>query len=85
MRNPFLPSFLPSFFFLRALCWLSRWSGEARDVAGGDAGRDEVRGDLLGGAARPVPRVAAAMARLPSDGVSGRPTNGGIARLRGGR
>jgi hypothetical protein len=32
-----------------------------------------------------VSRVAVAMARLPSGGVSGRPTNGGIARLCGGR
>jgi hypothetical protein len=83
MRNPFLPSFLLS-FFARSAGFLAG-VGEARDVAGGDAGRDEVRGDLPGGAARPVPRVAAAMARLPSDGVSGRPTNGGIARLRGRR
>jgi len=55
MRNPFLPS------FLRALWWLLAGAGEARDVAGGDAGRDEVRGDLPGGAVRLVPQAVAVM------------------------
>jgi hypothetical protein len=60
-------------------------AGQARDVAGGDAGRDEVDGDLSGRALRLVSRVVAALARLPSGGVSGPHTDEVIARLRGGR
>jgi len=55
MRNPFVLS------FLRALWWLLAGAGEARDVAGGDAGRDEVRRDLPGGAVRLVSQAVAVM------------------------
>jgi len=60
-------------------------AGQARDVAGGDAGRDEVDGDLSGRAVRLVSRAVVAMARLRSAGVSGPHTDEVIARLRGGR
>jgi hypothetical protein len=49
MRNSFLPSFLLA------------EAGQARDVAGDDASRDEVRGDLPGGAVRLVSQAAVAM------------------------
>src|SRR5215467_7264056 len=75
--SSFFISFVYSGVFLAA-------AGQARDVAGEDAGRDEVHGDLSGRAVRLVSRVVAAMARLRSDGVSGPHTNEVIARLRGG-
>jgi hypothetical protein len=53
MRNPF-PSFVRSGGFLAE-------AGQARVAAGDAAGRDEVRGDLPGGAVRLVSRVAAVM------------------------
>src|SRR5215813_125535 len=74
----FLLSFVHSGGFLAG-------AGQAPDVTGGDADRDEVHGDLPGSAVRLVSQAVSAMARLPSDGVSGRHTNGAIARLRGGR
>jgi hypothetical protein len=74
----FLLSFVHSGGFLAG-------AGEARDVAGGDADLDEVHGDLPGSTVRLVSQAVAAMARLPSDGVSGPHTNGVIACLRGGR
>jgi len=60
-------------------------AGQARDVAGEDADRDEVDGDLSGRAVRLVSRAVVAMARLRSGGVSGPHTDEVIARLRGGR
>jgi hypothetical protein len=64
MRNSFLPSFLPSFLlsFARSGGFLAG-AGAARDVAGDAADRDEVHGDLPGGAAWLVPQAAAAMAK----------------------
>jgi hypothetical protein len=52
-------SFLLS--FLRALRCLVVQAGQARDVAGDDAGRDEVHGDLPGGAGRLVSQAVVAM------------------------
>jgi hypothetical protein len=78
---------VPSFFlsFVHSGGFLTG-AGQARDVAGDDdADRDEVHGDLPGRAVRLVSQAAVAMARLPSDGVSGPHTNGAIACLRGGR
>jgi hypothetical protein len=60
-------------------------AGQARDVAGDDGDQDDVHRDLLGGAVRQVSQVVVAMARLPSDGVSGRHMNDAIARLRDGQ
>jgi hypothetical protein len=74
----FLLSFVYSGGFLAA-------AGQPRDVAGKDAGRDEVHGDLPSGAVRLVSRVVVAIARLRSGGMSGRHTIGVIAGLRGGR
>jgi hypothetical protein len=54
MRNSFLLSFVRSGGFLAEV-------GEARDAADDHAGRDEVHGDLPGGAVRLVSQVAAAM------------------------
>jgi hypothetical protein len=54
----FIASFLLS--FVRSGGFLAA-AGQARDVAGHDAGRDEVPGDLPGGAVRLVSQAAAAM------------------------
>jgi len=76
------PSFFLSFVYSGGF---PAAAGQARDVAGEDAGRDEVHGDLSGGAVRLMSQAVAVMARLRSDGVSGPHTNEVIARLRGGR
>jgi hypothetical protein len=55
---------------------------QARDVAGDDAGRDKVHGDLPGHTVRLVSQAEPAMARLPAGRVSGRHINDAIARLR---
>jgi hypothetical protein len=54
----FIPSFLLS--FVRSGGFLVQ-AGQARDVAGDDAGRDEVHGDLPGSTVRLVSQVVAAM------------------------
>jgi hypothetical protein len=59
--------------------------GQARDVAGDDADRDEVHGDLLAVRSGWCRRSWQLWARLPSDAVSGRHIIDVIARLRGGR
>jgi hypothetical protein len=60
-------------------------AGQARDVAGDDADREEVHGDLLAVRSGWCHRSWQLWARLPADTVSGRRIIDVIARLRGGR
>jgi hypothetical protein len=57
----FIGSFLP-YSFMRSGGFLAE-AGEARDVAGDDAGRDQVHGDLPGSAVRLVSQVVVAMGK----------------------